>query len=351
MNGKKYWKERAGWIVAALLQMALIIGLGLALQINKSYILLVVFWELFVLIRYEISQFHKRHVFYQDLYRKLEELDKKYLLTEMIEEPGFFEGDLLCDVLYESHKSMNEHVGVSERSMWDFKEYVELWIHEIKLPISALSLMSYNENMDFKAYQRQVEKVSQHVERILYYVRADAPEKDFAMKKCSLDQMINTVLKEHKEVLIAEHFTIEKTGTDVSVVSDAKWVQFMLGQMIHNSVKYKRGEAGYLGFSVEEEERSVVLTVEDHGIGVAAGDVKRVFDKSFTGENGRKVAASTGMGLFICRKMCHKLGHEIWMESQEGAWTRVKVRFGKDDYYFNDEGQCGKGGAHGNLVL
>lgn len=335
MMGKKYWMGRLGWLLALLVQMALVVMLGMALQVNVAYIISVLFLELVVVIWHELLQAHKRHVFYTDLYHKLEELDKKYLLSEMVEEPGFFEGDVLCDVLYESHKSMNEHVGESKRSMKDFKEYVELWIHEIKLPISALSLMIYNEKMDLAGYRRQVEKVSGYVEQILYYVRADASEKDFSMKQCSLEQLINAVLKDHKDTLIAEHFTIEKKGTDVSVVSDAKWVQFMLGQMIHNSVKYKRGDKGYLGFSVEEEERSVVLTVEDHGIGVAAGDVKRVFDKSFTGENGRKVAASTGMGLFICRKMCRKLGHEIWMESEEGAWTKVKVRFGKDDYYLD----------------
>ena len=107
----------------------------------------------------------------------------------------------------------------------------------------------------------------------------------------------------------------------------------MLGQLIHNSVKYKRGASGYLGFQAVEEDGSVTLIVEDHGIGVPASDVRRVFEKSFTGENGRKTAASTGMGLYICRKMCGKLGHEIWMEAAEEEWTKVMIRFGKDGYY------------------
>lgn len=217
--------------------------------------------------------------------------------------------------------------------MREFKDYVEMWIHEIKLPISAVSLMNHNEEMDFRSYRQQLDKISQLVEQILYYVRADTPQKDYLMKRCCLEEIINEVLLEHKDVLITGKFTIQKKDTGVFVVSDAKWIKFMLGQLIHNSVKYKRGASGYLGFQAVEEDGSVTLIVEDHGIGVPASDVRRVFEKSFTGENGRKTAASTGMGLYICRKMCGKLGHEIWMEAAEGEWTKVMIRFGKDGYY------------------
>ena len=233
---------------------------------------------------------------------------------------------------------MNEWVGERERSVKEFKDYVEMWIHEIKLPISALSLMNYNEKTDIRLYRPQIDKISHYVEQILYYVRADAPQKDFLMKRCCLKKLIQEVLLEHKEVLITGKFSIEQKGTEAFVVSDAKWITFILGQLVNNSIKYQKGENGYLGFEVEETDDNVVLSIEDHGIGVPASDLKRVFDKSFTGENGRRVASSTGMGLYICRKMCKKLGHEIWMESRQGEFTRVIIRFGKDQYYVAKEG-------------
>lgn len=333
MTLKQFLREKVGGIFGIVFQLFLVTVFGRAFQVNTSFLVCVHFMELVVIFLMWGNDFQKKRTFYNDMQKKLEDLDKKYLLTEMIEPPGFLEGDIFCEALYEANKSMNEWVGERERSVKEFKDYVEMWIHEIKLPISALSLMNYNEKTDIRLYRPQIDKISHYVEQILYYVRADAPQKDFLMTRCSLKKLIQEVLLEHKDVLITGKFSIGQKGTEAFVVSDAKWVKFMLGQLVNNSIKYQKGETGYLGFEVEETNDSVMLSIEDHGIGVPAGDLKRVFDKSFTGENGRRVASSTGMGLYICRKMCKKLGHEIWMESRQGEFTRVTIRFGKDQYY------------------
>lgn len=333
MRMRNYFLKKLGWIALFAAQMFLVVVLGRIFQVSESFVISAVFLEGVVAVLMWGTDFWKKYKFYKDLYQKLDDLDKKYLLTELIRKPDFWEGDVLCDVLYDTGRAMNERVSEQESSVREFKDYVEMWIHEIKLPISALSLMNHNERADFRGYQKQVDKISHYVEQILYYVRADAPQKDFLMKQCHIEDLVNEVLLEHKEVLISGKFTIEKKGLDVCVVSDAKWVKFMLGQLLHNSIKYKKGASGYLGFQAGEEDGSITLCVEDHGIGVPAGDLKRVFEKSFTGENGRKVASSTGMGLYICQKMCRKLGHEMWMESEEGAYTKVMIRFGKNEYY------------------
>lgn len=333
MRRRDFLKEKAGWIVILLLQMLLMILIGLALGVHAFFWGSAVFLEMVVLTVMWVCEYQKKNDFYGELFQNLEELDKKYLITEMVRRPEFLEGQLFYDALYEIDKSMNERVGDMGRLVGEFKDYVEMWIHEIKIPISALSLMNYNEKIDVGSYRWQVAKISQYVEQILYYVRADAPQKDYLMKKCRLDQLINEVLLEHKEELIGSHFKIEKENTEVIVVSDAKWIKFMLGQIINNSVKYQKSPRPYIGFFVEEDSGVVRLSVEDHGIGICAGDIRRVFEKSFTGENGRKVAESTGMGLYICHKMCEKLGHRIWLESEEGNYTRVTIEFGQDDYY------------------
>lgn len=327
-----YIRERSGWIICIIFELFLVILLGMALQVNTAYIISAVFLEVFVLVFGMGAEFRRKSIFYDDMLEKLEGLDKKYLITEMIKKPGFLEGDLFCDAMYETNKAMNERVVAMECSVQEFKEYIEMWIHEIKLPISALSLMNYNERADFQGYRRQVGKISNYVEQILYYTRADAPQKDFLIKKCHVEQLVNSVLQAHKDLLIGERFTIEKENTDVFIMSDAKWLQFMLGQIVSNSVKYKGDKPGYLKFSAMEDREHVMIMVEDHGIGVKKGELERVFDKSFTGENGRRTSSSTGMGLYICWKMCRKLGHEIWMESEEGEFTRVILRFGKDNY-------------------
>lgn len=332
MKFTDYCREKAGWMFCFLGQMLLVIGMGKIFRINTSYIVSVVFLECSILLLMWAFDFRKKYKFYQDMLQKLDELDKKYLITEMIEKPGFLEGDILCDALYETDRSMNEKVSGQERAVREFKDYVEMWIHEIKLPISALSLMNYNKHTDFQGYRRQVGKISNYVEQILYYTRADAPQKDFLIKKCHVEQLVNSVLQANKDLLIGEKFTIEKENTDVFIMSDAKWLQFMLGQIVSNSIKYRGNKPGYLKFSATEDKECVMLSVEDHGIGVKAGDLERVFEKTFTGENGRKMPSSTGMGLYICRKMCRKIGHEIWMESEEGKFTRVVLRFGKDNY-------------------
>lgn len=327
-----YIREKSGWLICILFQLLLVILLGMAIQVNKAYIISVVFLEVFVVVFAIGADFRKKSIFYNDMLDKLDGLDKKYLITEMIKKPGFLEGDLFCDAMYETNKAMNERVVGMENSVQEFKEYIEMWIHEIKLPISALSLMNYNKHTDSQGYRRQVGKISNYVEQILYYTRADAPQKDFLIKKCHVEQLVNSVLQANKDLLIGEKFTIEKENTDVFIMSDAKWLQFMLGQIVSNSIKYRGNKPGYLKFSAAEDKECVMLSVEDHGIGVKAGDLERVFEKTFTGENGRKIPSSTGMGLYICRKMCRKIGHEIWMESEEGKFTRVVLRFGKDNY-------------------
>ena len=258
MTLKQFLREKVGWIFGIAFQLFLVTVFGKAFQVNSSFLACVYFMELLVLFLMWGNDFQKRRAFYNDMQKKLDDLDKKYLLTEMIEPPGFLEGDIFCETLYETNKSMNEWVGERERSVKEFKDYVEMWIHEIKLPISALSLMNYNEKTDIRLYRPQIEKISHYVEQILYYVRADAPQKDFLMTRCCLKKLIQEVLLEHKDVLITGKFSIEQKGTEAFVVSDAKWITFILGQLVNNSIKYQKGENGYLGFEVEETDDNVV---------------------------------------------------------------------------------------------
>lgn len=342
------------WLSGIGFQIAVIL-LGYAFHIQKEYLLAisVIYW-LLVATNF-VAEFLKKRSFYNDFFKKLEQLDQKYLITEMIENPGFMEGEFLCDSLYDIDKSMKERINDVEEAQKEFKEYVELWIHEIKVPISTLSCMNYNENVDLTKQRQQLDKLSYYVEQILFLSRADNSQKDYLMKPVSLEQVVNQVIRSNKELLLGNQIRIEKHTLSETIMTDAKWLEFMVGQIVNNSVKYlvckNEGESGALHRQEQTEqldsqmeaprisfrqcihEDKIQLIIEDNGIGICQQDIPRVFEKTFTGENGRRVTGSTGMGLYICKKLCDKLGHRIWIESEEGEYTRVCLEFGKDDFY------------------
>ncbi|MCM1272064.1 MAG: sensor histidine kinase [Clostridium sp.] len=284
--------------------------------------------------------FFRRRIFYDEMLAILSQLDEKYLITEMLDKPHFPDGDIMLDMLYEINKAMKERINKLELSVTEFKEYLEMWIHEVKVPISSLDLMNYNGSTDLKGQKKQIDKLKTYVEQILFYARADAPEKDYLMKRCNLNQLVNRTVKEQKELILGNKISIVKEDLDIDIISDSKWLEFMLGQIVNNAIKYlivrqeeDTDTKGTIIFSAKKMEDTVTLSIRDNGIGISEGDLKRVFDKSFTGENGRRTAASTGMGLYICKKLCNKLGHGIEIVSFQGEFTEVKISFGKDRYY------------------
>lgn len=329
-----YIKEKLAFIFSMVFIIIAIYVMGYACKIRRDYMnvlaLIIVILSVFQLL----TEYLRKKKFYNEMYNILEGLDQKYLLTEMKLNPNFAEGEILMDVMYEVDRSMKERLNEIEQSYVEFKEYLEMWIHQIKIPISAIKLMNYNGNIDVAKQLVQINRMNDYVEQILYYARADAPEKDYILKKCNLEGVINNVLLQQKELLLGSRIKIQKNNTDKDVVTDGKWITFMLGQIINNSVKYMdKNKESYISFEVVEAKDKTILTIKDNGIGITIKDLPRVFERSFTGENGRKNNVSTGMGLYICKRLCNKLGHEIDISSVDGEGTSVSISFGKNDYY------------------
>ena len=156
--------------------------------------------------------------------------------------------------------------------------------------------------------------------------------------------IINTVaIREHcnkialghnKDDLLENNVDLIVDVDDEKILTDSKWLEFILNQIINNSIKYKRENINsYIKIKVCEDKNSVKLFIEDNGIGIPKNDLGQVFDKCFTGENGREKSKSTGMGLYIAKKLCVKLGHRIEIESEAGSFTRAVIAFGKNDFY------------------
>lgn len=276
----------------------------------------------------------RKKTFYDKLNEQMKLLEEKYLIHEMLEEPSFLEGKLFMDALYQSNKSMNEHIHLYAENMEDFKEYIEMWVHEVKLPIAGIHLLMHNyPQLSDARLKQQILAIENYIEQALFYVRSENAEKDYLIKQQHLLELVRKVIRKNKDILLENHIAIEMEDADALVYTDGKWIEFVINQIVSNAIKYRKSKDAKLTFAIEQKDKKTILIIEDNGIGIPAKDLPKVFEKSFTGENGRKNKASTGMGLYLCQKLCKKLGHGIWAQSEIGIYTRIQIVFADDEYY------------------
>ena len=247
-------------------------------------------------------------------------------------EDGGIKDNIPLRPLYEIDKSMYEEIEIYENNLKDFKEYIELWIHEVKLPISSAKLMIHNHEQNVRKLKDQVNRIENYVEQVLYYARKDNSEKDYLIKSCDLGMIIRNVIKRNQDSLLYQKINIEIEQINYTVLSDTKWLEFIINQIVSNSIKYHCQNNCKIIFKVIKTN-NIALEIIDNGIGIKKSDLSKVFNKSFTGENGRLVSSSTGMGLYIVKRLCDKLGHKIIVESQYNKYTKVTLYFNDDQYY------------------
>lgn len=287
-------------------------------------VLLLLYW-----IGITIEYFTKRK-FYQNVFHILDELDEKYLVNELIKNPNFIEGKLLRKVLEQTNKAMLEKVNQYKYLQEDYKEYIELWIHEIKTPIAASKMViENNKNTITKSIDEELDKIEDYTEQALFYARSNNVEKDYYIKKSNLKEIVNECVKKNKNILIQEKISINVHDLEVSVNTDSKWIVFILNQLIQNSVKYQKQDSdSQIEIHAKMGKENVILYVKDNGIGIKKGEITRVFEKGFTGTNGRlSNKKSTGIGLYLCKKLCDKLGVAIELNSIQGEGTEVRLVF------------------------
>lgn len=271
----------------------------------------------------------RRRSFYRLLVGRFAQLDRAYLILETMERPRFYDGQIFYEALYEVNKSMLEEIERRTEESRSFREYIELWIHEVKTPLATLSLMSHN-----PAIIEQLTRLDNYVEQVLFFSRAENAEQDYYIKPVNLAEVVAEVANLNREVLQAKHIDFSARNLDLEVESDSKWLKFIISQAITNSIKYRSSRIEIFAIPTADD---VTLKMVDNGIGIAKKDLPRVFEKSFTGENGhiatRSCEKSTGMGLYIAKNLCDKLGHEIRISSEKGRFTAVEIVFKKHDYY------------------
>lgn len=334
MKLNKYLKDK--WLSMVIFwgSYFIILGMFFAFRIAKSLSIAITVVYFLMGVCIILIDFFRKKKFYDELVYHTNAIDQKYLVLETMDKPNFYEGDIVYQNLYEINKSMIERVSDYRQNTNDFKEYIEMWIHEVKIPIASLVLMCHNNKEFDEKYIKQIRRLDNYVDQVLYYMRSNDAENDYLIKETRLDKLVGNVLIKNKDDLLENKIDVFVDTKEQSVMTDAKWIEFILNQIINNSIKYKRADIdSVIKIEADEIEESIFLCVYDNGIGIPKKDLPNVFKKSFTGENGRKGAKSTGMGLYIAKKLCTKLGHQIKVESEKNRWTRIKIVFGKNDYY------------------
>ena len=181
----------------------------------------------------------------------------------------------------------------------EYREYIEMWVHEIKTPIASSKLVienNYNNDI-VRKIDTQINKIDNFVEQVLYYSRSNEVGKDYIIKKVELEPLVKKVIKRNQRDFISKRISLELKDLEQIVYSDSKWIEFILNQIIVNAIKYSKGNNDKIEIEGQKQNNSVILTIKDYGVGISEKDIGRVFEKGFTGENGRKFGKSTGIGL------------------------------------------------------
>ena len=324
----EYLKDRAAACLIGVAAWLLAVIFLFAFHVQFRAVVTVSVILLIGALAAELWNYMRKRNYYGKLMQDMERLDKKYLLSEMSEEPSFLDGRLLYEVMHETNKSMCEQIAVHRRDAAEFREYIELWVHEIKLPVASLQLMCHNDGNT--RYSEQLRRIDEYIENVLYYARSGNAEKDYIIKPVSLKRIFADIAVRNREELQERGIALTTCGLDTEVMSDGKWLSFMLGQLMGNSLKYGADE---IRVTAEELQDRTVLHFRDNGEGIPESDLPYIFEKSFTGENGRTHTKSTGMGLYIVRKLCGKLGHGISADSVRGEFTEISISFGRNELY------------------
>ncbi|WP_236693983.1 sensor histidine kinase [Sporosarcina globispora] len=244
-------------------------------------------------------------------------------------EAAFYQ-QLMEDMEREHIRKLN-HIQEKQKEYYDF---ITSWFHEIKTPISVLWLMQQTE-IDAKSLREEVSKIEHYVDQALYYAKLDSFNQDYEIKNCHLERMVKELIKTHSKTFIAKKIRINLHVQPVIVQSDSKWLQFILNQLITNSLKYTE-ENGEITISTCETLKEKQLIIQDNGIGIEPKDLPRIFNRGFTGSNGRIHTKSTGIGLYLAQELSNKLGHYITCTSKLKSNTEFVVHFPKNyDAYLN----------------
>ncbi len=305
---------------------------------EEKTLLVLCFWVL-ILMAWLTITYVQRKKYFDEAEGILAGMEPKYLLGELLPVSFRLEDKLYRQMLHRSNKAVIERIRKLEDEKREYKEYIESWIHEIKAPITGVALLCGNgrkaqSSGPVREILREVsmenQKIENLVEQVLYYARMEQVWQDFLIRETDLQDISQNVLQKN-HLLLIEKQVMAEVSCPHKVYTDGKWISFILNQMVLNSVKYCSGPPEFF-ITTSPSPRGVFLIFQDNGKGIPKEDLPRIFDKGFTGSNGRSREGATGMGLYLCRRLCEKLDVGLWAESVLGQGTRMIMEFPVSSY-------------------
>ena len=264
---------------------------------------------------------------YKESYKKLNFLEQNILNDlEALPKSLDIRIDYYHKIIEKLYEELEKLTQENRQKNTDMVDYYSMWVHQIKTPIAAMNFLLDNEEVDQKILQQELFKIERYVEMVLTYIRLDSTSSDYVITKINLDEVVKDTVKKYTALFINKKIKLNYVSHETMVISDKKWLSFAFEQILGNSVKYSstNGE-----ITIETFENKLVI--EDKGIGIKEEDLPRIFEKGFTGFNGRYEKKSSGLGLYLCKKTLDKLGHHIEISSTVGKGTRVEITFPKED--------------------
>ena len=264
---------------------------------------------------------------YRESYKKLKFLEEN-ILNDLEDLPKSLDIRIdyyhkIIEKLYEELEKLTQK---NRQKNTDMDDYYSMWVHQIKTPIAAMNFLLDNEEVNQKILQQELFKIERYVEMVLTYIRLDSISSDYVITKINLDEVVKDSVKKYATIFINKKIRLNYVSHETMVISDKKWLSFAFEQILGNSVKYSS-----VGGEITIETYENKLVIEDNGIGIKEEDLPRIFEKGFTGFNGRYEKKSSGLGLYLCKKTLDKLGHHIEISSKVGEGTRIEITFPKED--------------------
>lgn len=374
MTFANYVIDRLAWLLLLCFALLLsVLGMLIA-RVPLGVLILILGVIALVTVLVLVADYLRIRSFYRalsDLSRSLS--SQAYLCSALTSSPHTREQAFVLSLMKTMTQAMVSQIEKTKQEQGDYRQYTELWVHEIKTPLAACELLLRNSDVPLQAGEMslqagdcmpageraqageckqagdfsfsasasvnqrlglQIKRIEELVDQTLYYARSGNLENDFIIKNIHLDQVVKAAIHRYSRHMILAKVYPRLSNLNVNVRGDAKWVQFMIEQIISNAIKYRKpqAEASYIDISATQQTndfgvKTTVLSIRDEGIGISASDCSRVFEQAFTGENGRAYAKSTGIGLFLVDKLARKMNMSVRLSSQVGKGTTVCLCF------------------------
>ena len=259
--------------------------------------------------------YYKKHI---QLYKLQNEISIS--LENLLSPKTLMEEDY-TNLILTLNKEYKTYISKSDIAKSDMIDYYTMWVHQIKTPISAMKLLIQTSESEISSdLSSELFKIEQYVEMVLSYIRLGSNENDFVIKEYDLDNIVRQAIRKYAPLFIRKKINLDFQPTTYKVLTDEKWLVFVIEQLLSNAIKYTN--KGKISIYPLEDKK---LVIEDTGIGISQEDIPRIFDKGFTGYNGRTDKKATGLGLYLCKNILDKLSHKISIESEVGVKTKVII--------------------------